>query len=81
MCEILHLTHRDLREKRDGRDEGEVEVRSRGSRNFELFVAPVARVLLVSLMLHIRDAAGMKSAWAQAFLKRSSTSAAWSFFC
>ena len=31
--------------------------------------------------LHIREAAGMKSAWAQAFLKRSSASAAWSSFC
>ena len=30
----------------------------------------------LSLALHIREAAGMKSAWAHAFLKRSSASAA-----
>ncbi len=34
-----------------------------------------------SRALHIREPAGMKSAWAQAFLKRSSASAAWSSFC
>lgn len=47
------------------------------TQNFELLVAPVAHDLLVSLMLHIQESAGiMKSAWAQAFLKRSSASAA-----
>jgi hypothetical protein len=47
---------RDLREKRDGRDGEEFEVRSSGfselrTQNFELRVAPVAHVLLVSLTI------------------------------